>query len=82
VLSSSKKTTASLLLLALFSSKRFGCVFLMRSVSLSSLFVVFFFFRDMIRCFLTVVPLRVKKNGRTVKTKKKKKKEKNTDDKN
>jgi hypothetical protein len=36
----------------------------------------------MIRCFLTVVPLRVKKNGRTVKTKKKKKKEKNTDDKN
>ena len=80
-MSSSKKTTASLLLLALFSSKRFGCVFTRARILLNAL-CFFVFFRDMIRCSNTVVPLRVKKNGRTVKTKKKKKKEKNTDDKN
>jgi len=73
LLSSSKKTTASLLLLALFSLNALGvCVyarafFLMRSV-------FFVFFRDMIRCFITVVPVEKKMRGQSKPKKRKKRK--------
>ncbi len=73
LLSSSKKTTASLLL-ALFS-KRGVCV-------LNALcFFVVFFFRDIIRLHASYSCALREKNERTVKTKKRKKR-KNTDDKN